>query len=41
MHSFIRPVHLRLVRFIGPGDMQPAGLGGPVNLFLINLKGYL
>ncbi len=38
MHAFLQTVHLRQARAIVQGAIQPTGLGGPVNLFLINLK---
>lgn len=38
MRVFLQTVHLRHVRAIVQGAIQPTGLGGPVNLFLINLK---
>lgn len=38
MPAFTLSVHLRHARVIGPGAIQPTGLGGPVNLFLTNLK---
>ena len=38
MHAFLPIVHLRPARAIAQGAIQPTGLGGPVNLFLINLK---
>ena len=38
MPSFLLSVHLRPARAIAQDAIQPTGLGGPVNLFLINLK---
>jgi hypothetical protein len=38
--SIPKPVHLCHARAIVHG-IQPTDLGGPVNLFLTNLKGYL
>jgi hypothetical protein len=38
MPAFLSSVHLRQARAIGRGGLQPTGLGGPVNLFLSNLK---
>ncbi len=38
MPAFLPIVHLRQARAIAQGAIQPTGLGGPVTLFLINLK---
>lgn len=38
MSAFLSTVHLRHARAIVHGAIQPTGMGGPVTLFLINLK---
>ncbi len=38
MRAFVPTLHLCLARARVRGGFQPAGLGGPVNPFLINLK---
>ena len=38
MHAFLQTIHLRHARAIVQGAIQPTDLGGPVNLFHINLK---
>lgn len=38
MRLFVPTPHLCLARTLVRGGLQPAGLGGPVNPLLINLK---